>query len=162
MSDGVSYKLQGFEGLDLALDELPKATAKNVLRRTATNAMKRIEDRMAQLAPYDPQDRDGNGKHLNESMRTQTVTAKRARGSIKFDKQNGVAVMTGPAPVGKIPRANASWQEYGTVKMPAHSYARVAADVEAHSVIVDVRDELKAQIEKAKKRMKRKAAKLGV
>jgi hypothetical protein len=157
VSDGVSYKLQGFEGLDAALDELPKATKRNAMTRAATNALKPMVERMAQYAPFDPEDRDEDGRHLNESMRTQTAKAALAR-QLGTDRQKGVVVLAGPAPVGKRARANAGWQEHGTVKMPAHSYARVAADVEARNVIQNVRDELRGQIDKAKARMKRKAA----
>src|SRR3546814_1454919 len=83
---------------------------------------------MGQLAPYDPEDRDGDGKHLNETMKTQRVTAKRARGQARFDRSSGVPVMTGPAPEGKRARANAGWQEDGTVEMSTKPYARPAAD----------------------------------
>lgn len=155
-----TFKLEGFKELERALaEELPKATARNVLTRTATNAMKRIEDRMGQLAPRG--DGGTDGQHLADSMRTQPVTAKRARGSVRFDRKNGVAVMTGPAPEGKLDRANAGFQEYGTVKMSPNSYARPAADMEAENVIADVRDELAKQIDKAKARIARKAARGG-
>lgn len=156
----MKVKLKGFRELERALaEDLPKAVAKGVLRRTAVNASKPLLTRMAQLAPYDPQDRDEDGRHLNESMRTQPVTAKRRRGSARFARSSGVEVLTGPAPVGKRARANAGWQEEGTVKMAAHPYARPAADAEGEKVIAEVRDELAAQIEKSKKRIAAKAAK---
>jgi hypothetical protein len=66
--------------------------------------------------------------------------------------------MTGPAPVGRRARANAGWQEYGTVKMGAKSYARGAADTEADAVIDGLGDALAKQIDKAKARIARKAA----
>lgn len=165
------YKLTGFKELEEALtNELPKATAKNALKRTAFAAMKRIEERMAQLAPFDENDRDGDGRHLRETMITQMVKAKRARGSVRFAASNGVEVMTGPAPVGTRARITASALERGTGArytksgrfagiLPAQPYARPAADAEAHNVIEDVGRELKVQIEKARKRIARKAAK---
>ena len=154
-----TFKMTGFKESERALaEELPKATAKNVLWRTAEGAMKRIEDKMARLAPIDPQDRDGDGKHLNETMRTQRVKATRQAGSTRYDPRNGVEVITGPAPVGKRARANAGWQEDGTSKMAANSYARPAADTEGANVIHDVRDELTMQIGKAKDRIARRAA----
>jgi hypothetical protein len=156
----VKVKVEGFRELERALaEDLPRATAKNALTRTAVNSMERVRLKMAQLAPYDPNDRDGDGRHLNESMKTQPVKAKRQRGSVKFARSTGVEVMTGPAPAGKIARANAGWQEDGTVKMPPNAYARPAADSEARAVVMQVRDELAAQIDKAKARIARKLAK---
>jgi hypothetical protein len=154
----VTVKLEGFKELERALaEELPKATARNAMTRAATEAMEPMRERMAQLAPYDPDDRDEDGQHLRDTMRTQTAKARQAR-AFGVDRQSGVVVMTGPAPVGRRARANAGWQEYGTVKMGAKSYARVAADTEADAVIDGLGDALAKQIDKAKARIARKAA----
>jgi hypothetical protein len=154
----VTVKLTGFKELERALaEELPKATARNAMTRAATEAMEPMRERMAQLAPYDPDDRDEDGQHLRDTMRTQTAKARQAR-AFGVDRQSGVVVMTGPAPVGRRARANAGWQEYGTVKMGAKSYARVAADTEADAVIDGLGDALAKQIDKAKARIARKAA----
>lgn len=156
----MSIKLTGFREFEKALkEELPRATARNVLWRVATNAMKRVEDGMAQKAPYDPNDRDGDGNHLRDTMKTERVKATRQQGSVKFDSRNGVEVRTGPAPKGKRARANAGWQEEGTVKQAANPYARPTADAEQNHVIDDVRDELAIQIGKAKARIAKRALK---
>ena len=153
-------RISGFKEFERALkEELPKATAKNVLWRVATNAMKRVEEGMAQKAPYDSADRDGDGNHLRDTMKTERVKATRQQGSVKFDSRNGVEVRTGPAPTGKRARANAGWQEFGTVKQPAQSYARPTVDAEQDKVIDDVRAELTIQIEKAKARIAKRALK---
>lgn len=151
----MKIKLSGFRELEKALTELPKATARNVLTRTATAALAPVVARMGQLAPFDPQDRDDDGNHLNQTMRTQPAKAKLAK-AIGVPRQSGVVVLAGPASVGKRARANAGWQENGTVKMAAHPFARPAADAERDNVIRSVRDELAAQIEKAKARIARK------
>lgn len=157
---GSSFRTSGFKELDRALgEEFSKATAKNILWRTAEGAMKRLEDREKSLAPIDPQDRDGDGRHLNETIKTERVKATRQRGSVKFNSRNGVEVRTGPAPVGKRARSNAGWQEYGTSKMAASSYIRPAIDAESDNIIDDVRTGLGTQIDKARARIARKAAK---
>lgn len=154
-----TFKLDGFRELERALaEELPKSTARNVLNRTATKAIEPLRVKMGQLAPYDPEDRDGDGKHLNETMKTQPVTAKRARGQVRFDRSSGVQVMTGPAPEGKRARANAGWQEDGTVEMSPNPYARPAADSEGEATVRRVRDTLADEINKAKARIARKLA----
>lgn len=150
--------MTGFKELEQSLKDLPNATRRNVLVRTATKAMKPMEEQMAALAPIDPLDRDGDGRHLNETIRTQTVTGKRVRAIGGLDRSKEVAVMTGPAPIGKRARANAGWQEYGTVKMAAQSYARPAADARSGEVIDNVREDLGQEITRAATRMAAKAA----
>lgn len=155
----ITIRLEGFRELERALaEDLPKATAKNVLKRTAINSMEMVRQKMAQLAPFDPLDRDEDGNHLNETMKTEPAKARRQRGSVRFERSTGVQVMTGPAPVGKRARANAGWQEDGTVKMAANPYARPAADSEGRAVVEFVKNELAFQIEKSKAKIANKLA----
>lgn len=143
--------LSGFRELERALaEELPKATARNVLRRTAINAMGRIEDRAKQLAPKDSGD-------LADSITTKTAKAARQQGSVRFARSSGVSVNTGPT--GRPEGGKGAYQEFGTVKAPAQPYMRPAVDAEGQNVINDVREELTLQIEKAKARIAKKAAK---
>jgi HK97 gp10 family phage protein len=145
----VSVQLRGFSELERALtDELPKATSKNILRRTALNAMKPIEERAKELAPKD----DGT---LAASITTKVVKAKRVSRT-KF-ASSGVTVATGPT--GRPEGGNAAWQEFGTVKQAAQPYMRPAGDYESDAALDIIRDELAAQINKARKRIARKAAK---
>jgi hypothetical protein len=155
----VTFQIEGFAELERALaTELPKATARNAMRRAATEAMEPMRERMSQLAPFDPNDRDEDGQHLRDTMRTQPARARLAR-ALGISRQSGVVVLTGPAPVGKRARSNAGWQEWGTVKMIAQSYSRVAADSEAPVVFSLAKEKLTEQVDKAKKRIARKAAK---
>ena len=148
-----TFRMTGFKELERALsDDLPKATARNVLRRAATKSMERIRLKMGALAPRDEGDLAG-------SMKTQNVTAKRARGSVRFARSSGVQVMTGPAPEGKLNRSNAGWQEDGTLEMSPNPYARPAADSEGAAVVKEVREILTDEVSKAKARIARKAAK---
>lgn len=148
-----TFKLTGFKELERALvEELPKATAKSVLRRTGINAMKRIENRAKELAPRD----DGA---LIASITTKPVKAKRTSRT-RYESQSGITIATGPTSRrADDPGGNPAWQEFGTVNMPANPYMRPAADSEIPAVLNDVRDELALQIEKARKRIARKAAK---
>lgn len=155
----MTSKVEGFKELERALEELPKATARNAMTRAATESMEPMREAMARNAPYDPLDLDEDGQHLNESMRTQTAKAKQAR-AIGIGRQAGVVVLTGPAPVGKRARANAGWQEFGTAKMPAHPYARPAADSENQTVFGNVKEALAKQVDKAADRIRRKAARI--
>lgn len=147
----INADLKGFRELERALaEDLPRATARNVLRRTAVNAMARIEAAAKRNAPV----ADGT---LRDSIKTRSVKAKRQAGSAKFARSSGVEIATGPT--GRQEGGNAAFQEFGTVKMRPHPFMRPAVDSEGQNVIDEVRDELAAQIEKAKARIAKKAAK---
>jgi HK97 gp10 family phage protein len=146
----VTVQTHGFKELEAVLvNDLPKTTAKNVLKRAAIEAMKRIEARAQELAPKD----DGT---LADSITTKPVKAQRTSRT-RYASQSGVTVATGPT--GRPEGGNAAWQEFGTVNMPANPFMRPAADSESGAVIDDVRAALVAQIDKAKARIARKLAK---
>ena len=105
----MTFKIEGFAELERALkEELPKTTARNAMRRAAIESMEPMRERMSQLAPFDPNDRDEDGQHLRDTMRTQSPKAKLAR-ALGTSRDAGVVVLTGPAPVGKRARSNAGW-----------------------------------------------------
>jgi HK97 gp10 family phage protein len=153
-----SVTLSGFKELeDVLVNEFPKATSKNVLKRTGMVAMKPLEARIKELAP----ERKGV---LASSVKTQSVKAKRIKGSSRFETQKGVTIVTGPSSAKGADSAggNAAWQEFGTVNMPANPYVRPAADSELPVVLGIVRTELALQIEKVRVRAAKKAAKINV
>lgn len=146
-----SFRIIGGRELDRALaDELPKAVARNVMKRAAIDAMQPLEAAAKGFAPRD----DGD---LADGITTQPVKAKRARGSVRYDAASGVEVATGPT--GRQEGGNPSWQENGTVDMPAHPYMRPAADSEGANVIARIRAALVVQIDKSKARIAARAAK---
>lgn len=152
MADGVTFKLEGFQELEKALlEELPRATAKNTSRRAMIEAMKPVEQRAKELAPHD----DGQ---LRDSITTKAVKAKRVSRT-RYASSNIIEVATGPT--GREEGGNAAWQEFGTVKQPPVGYMRAAADLEAEEVVDRLRHHLTAQVEKAKARIARKAARAG-
>lgn len=141
---------KGLRELQSQLDELPKATSRNVLARAGIKAMRRIETRAKELAPVD----DGQ---LRNSITTQKAKAQRVSAT-RFAQ--GVTIETGPT--GKRPAGgNAAWQEFGTVKMAANPFMRPAADGEGPAVMADLKQELAAEILKAAARIARKSAKGG-
>jgi HK97 gp10 family phage protein len=151
----VSVKTHGFDELERALvSDFPKATAKNILRRAAINALKPIEARAKQLAPKD----DGT---LAESITTKPVKARRASRD-RYESASGVTIATGPTSRrADDPGGNAAWQEEGTVNMPANPFMRPAWDAGHDQVLDTVRTELALQIDKARARIARKLAKAG-
>lgn len=145
----MKVKLTGFRELERALaEDLPKATARNVLNRTARESMERIRTGMSERAPK-------NQGALAGSMKTQPVKAKRSSRT-RFARSSGVSVNTGPT--GREEGGNAAWQEFGTVDQPAQPYARPTADAEGEAVVAEVKDVLTMQIDRAKARVARKLA----
>ncbi|WP_394658426.1 hypothetical protein [uncultured Novosphingobium sp.] len=145
--------LSGFRELERALaEDLPKATAKAALRRTAVNSMNRIENGMKNHAPRDRGD-------LIASIKTKPAKPQRIPGTKRYARSGGVSVNTGPS--GRPEGGNPAWQENGTVDMPAHPYARPTADAEGENVITEVKGELTKQIDAAKARIAKKAARAG-
>lgn len=145
--------LTGFKELaDALANELPKATAKNTSRRAAIEALKPLEQRAKELAPRD----DGA---LVGSITTKAVKAKRVSRT-RYASSGSVSVATGPSSRRGADSAggNAAWQEFGTVKMPAHPFMRPAADAEGQDTVDRLGEALAVQIGKAKARIARKAA----
>jgi hypothetical protein len=93
-------------------------------------------------------------------MKTQEVKATRQRGQVRFDPKTSIELITGPAPEGRLNRANAGFQEYGTVKMGPNAYARPTADAENENVVDDLREILGDEIRKTAARAARKAARV--
>jgi HK97 gp10 family phage protein len=147
-------RLVGFKELASALEaELPKATRKNITRRAAIDALKPLEQRAKALAPKD----DGA---LANSITTKPAKAKRVSRTRYASTSGSISVMTGPTSGRGADSAggNAAWQEFGTVKMPANPYMRPAADTEGQDTVDRLGEALAVQIDKAKARIARKAA----
>ena len=148
-------EFSGFEGLEDALIELEQFsgrtnTGKNAVRRGMRNAMKRLENKAKALAPVDRGD-------LRDSIKTKNAKARRRRGSVKFQRETGISMLTGPTVI----RGDnyGYFQEFGTVHAAPQPFMRPAADSEGENVIAIVSDELRDAIDKSLARARKKAAK---
>src|SRR5690606_12340530 len=164
----ITFKTEGFRELAEELDEFPKSARNTVLGNSARRALQPIADRMAELAPYDPDDRDENGIHLKDTMRVQRARAKLAR-AMGVPSKNGVVVLAGPAPKGRRLRTIALSLEDGTGErfhktgrpvctVTAQPYARPATNSLSGEVIDVVNNEMMVQILKAAEGIVRNAA----
>lgn len=146
-----TVKTEGFAELDKTLGEMPKATAKNVMRRTLRKVAQPMAATMKAKAPVD----DG---HLRDSIGVGTRLTRRQAGlhrkMFKDDKAS-VEVFVG---AGGLPQAIT--QEFGTFKEPPQSFARPAFDQHKGELIPAIGREMWAEIEKAAKRQARKTARL--
>lgn len=145
----MTVKLRGFRELErkLAVD-LPKATARNVLRRVAKGALEPMADLAAQKAPEER-------GILSFSIVVSEGRTRRAR--TFFRRVRGVEMAMGPAS-GLGATYYASHVEFGTIDTPAQPYMRPAWDTGKQSALDYVEDNLWREIDRAVGRAaKRKA-----
>lgn len=140
-------KVEGLKELDAALGELPKATAKNVLKRALSEAAQPIADHYAGHVRREWGD-------LADSTSVGTKLNRRQKRLHR--KQSAVEVFVGPT---KKPQ-RAMFNEFGTPKVPAQGAMRGAWSAKHMGALNAIRDALAAQIEKARARMAKKAARL--
>lgn len=173
---GVSVSVSGLKELDANLRLLSKATARNTLRRVLTKAGQPIADAAAALAPDDPSTGAPDLKTSmlvtsrlkNEVGRSEFAEVKRSGGGqaeavqAMRDARRTAAGEGSFAEVYVGPSADifyAHMQEFGTAHHPPHPFLRPAFDQEGGKVLDIIMSELGGEIDKAVKRMKRRAAK---
>ena len=139
-----SFKVEGLRELERALAELPKATAKNTLKRTLKLAAQPIADHAQRLAP-----RDTGG--LADGI---MVTTKKPKRHKPKSGRAFAEIYIGP----KARSVNAVPQEFGTVNHPAQPFMRPAWDSEQMNALDIIKNELGDQITKAAARLAKKAA----
>jgi HK97 gp10 family phage protein len=157
-------KLSGFDDVEAALKELPKATSKNVVKRAMLDAAEPMVQDAKGKAPR----REGD---LAEGI---SATAQIVSSQAPFSRKPGkgeVRVFVGPnykpgtpgyAPhahlveFGTGPRFTESGASRG--QMPAEPYIRPAYDGGKHGFIDRLSQSILAEIEKAKARLARKNA----
>ena len=140
-----TVKVEGLRELETALKELPKATSRNVLSRTLRAAAQPIADRGESLAPV-----GATGK-LADSYSVSIKLNKRQRKLNK--KESPVEIYVGPTQ-----HAKSVQTEFGNAHQSAHPHLRPAWDAEMKPTLERIRVELAQQIEKARQRLARKAA----
>jgi HK97 gp10 family phage protein len=157
-----SLKIEGLKELDAALAELPQATSKNVMRRAAKKALGIVIDAAIPNVPVD----EGA---LKKSMKVSTRLSKRqaalARREFKTEGKAAIVMYAGPS---AFPHAHLI--EFGTKpryqkktgkfvgQVRARPFMRPAWDSKRAQVLVSFQSDMWTEIEKATKRLARKAA----
>ena len=140
-------KFEGGRELDAALGQLPKATGRNVLKRTLKHAIQPIADAARANAPKQT-------LHLVESLdegfRLNKRQSRANRNSKSFQEIHFGAT-NDPA---------ARHQEFGTVNHPAQPYLRPAWEANRQEAFNRIGPSLWEEIEKAAARAARKTARL--
>jgi HK97 gp10 family phage protein len=142
----MAIHVEGLKELDEALKELPKATARNVIKRAFVQAIAPMEEQARAQAPR----RTGQ---LAGSIAFGTRLSRRQKGLHK--KESDVEFFAGAA---ALPHAHL--QEFGTAHHVAQPFMRPAWDANKMPALNSVARFLRDEIEKARARLARKAARL--
>ena len=140
-----SFRIEGLtELVDGMLNELPKATSANVVKRALMKAAAPMESDAKQNAPVK------TGK-LKEKIDIGTKLSKSARK--KHPKEMKYEVYVGPPSMSRAIVA-----EYGSVKQSPKPFMRPAWDANKKSALKDIVSVLSEELEKARQRIARKTA----
>lgn len=151
MARAVTVKVEGLSELDKALGQLPKATAKNVLRRVLKEAGEPIARAARDRAPRDE-------LHLYENIDVGTKLTRRQaalhRKMFKDDRVTAEVFVGASNPAGVQ-------QEFGNERHAPQPFMRPAWDATKRQALHIIEHLLWTEIDKAAKRQARKAAKAG-
>lgn len=148
----ISVKIEGLQALDAALAELPKATAKNVLKRTLMKGADLVEAAAQQDAPKETGTLDRSvveGTRLTRSQRDDGPTLQ-ADGSFLSAAKGYVAVFVGTA------MSRGMFTEFGTFKDRPQMWFTRAWESTKNEALEVISSMLGSEIEKAADRLRRK------
>lgn len=141
-----SFTIEGLADLQHALEELPKATGTNVLKRVLLAAAEPIAHMAESLAPV-------KTGRLKRSFTAGTRLTSRQKS--QHVKESKVEIFAG---AGALVEAITS--EFGTVKQAPRPFMRPAWDSNKNRALNDIKNDLADEIEKARQRLARKAERL--
>lgn len=156
----MTFKMQveGLKEIDKALGDLPKATAKAVLRRILTKRGQPIAESMRSNAPV----HDGSYK---ASIKVSTKLSKRQRALARKEGLDDVNVYVGAGEPqshliehGTKPRKHKKTGK-STGSMPARPHIRPAWDKHKGALLDDIGKDIWAEIDATAKRLAKRAAK---
>lgn len=143
-----TVKFEGLRELEEALSELPKATARNTLRRVLKKRAEPVKQAMEARAPrltgYTARSIEIS-QSLNPAQRREAKREGKDFAEVYVGSRRGSAAVL---------------QEFGTVTQPAQPYMRPAWEATQDDVLGGIAEDLAAEIEKARARLARKAARL--
>jgi hypothetical protein len=152
-----TMRFEGGKDLDAALGELPKASAKGVLRRVGIKALQPMAETWRDLAPDDPAT---GGNDLKNSIVVGTKLNKRQAALARKDQNKSLVTVY----VGTNDPAGIQ-QEYGNVNHGPQPSGRPAFQQEGLGAIEivakELGDEIKRTVERRAKRAAARAARVG-
>lgn len=169
MPSMVSMKVEGLSDLEEALRELPKATAKNTIRRALLAAAQPIEQQaqsLIRVRRVSPAVVTAKVKFTTGDAGKRAFAEALARGATREeageaahqanDTSDDPSITSGVTSVGPTKRAFYGF-EFGTRQQAPKPFMRPAWDTHKTASVNTIKDELKTQIEKARIRIVKKA-----
>lgn len=150
----MNVTITGFRELEEALEEFSKASARNILKRAAMEAIQPLADEMANLAP----ERATGGGKLKDAITVSDKLGKRQKRLQRRQTKDFVEVYAGVEDVGGKHVASSVQQEFGNENHGPQPYARPAFDKEAQPTVDRLLITIKDEIDKATARAQRRAA----
>lgn len=141
-----TVKVEGLRELEQALLELPKATSRNVMKRTLLKAGRPIEAEAERLAPV-------LSGHLRKSIAVSSKLSRRQKKAQRVLKDSEVEVFIGSSSLGVL-------QEFGTAHHGPQPFMRPAWHGHKMRALETIKEDMWTEIDKAAKRLAKKAAKL--
>lgn len=151
-------KITGLKELDKALAELPKATARNVLRRVLTKRAQPIATHASELAPDDPAT---PGKSIRYVVGNTLSPRQRSlhRRQTKDDKAFAEVFLGQEVEAGaKAADPAGVQQEFGNINHGPQPSLRPAWEAGKAALLDGIAEDMRAEIEKSAKRLAAKAA----
>lgn len=155
----VKMKIEGAGSIERALGELPRGTAKGVMRRSMKKSLKPVAQAAQALSPF-------------TIAVTSKLTARQSREARNDRGRSKVVLYVGPVQPTGEDAPHAHLYEFGTGPrvqaktgrstgaMPARPFMRPAWDMAKPVILEILRREVWAEIEKAVERARRKAARV--
>jgi len=155
--------VEGLRELQEALRELPKATARNVLRRALTEAAQPMAAAAEAKAPVAKGSLKRSHTVGTKLSRRQKGVHRQWAGTVPVRTPRGwrsapakaVYVFAGPGP---LPQA--TQQEFGNANHPPQPFMRPAWDAHKEQAARTIKERMAAQLEAARKRIARKAERI--
>ena len=173
MARKISFKVEGLKELEAALLELPTATAGRTLKRAVAGPAADFADAASEKAPKDrpllaleikvstPKIINPGTAAFAAAMREGSTRAEAGQAARAANRAAGGTGKSVIVHVGPTKRAfHGGWQEFGTAHHRAQPYMRPTWDALGPKMPAQIGVTLAEEIEKARKRLARKAARI--
>lgn len=157
----MKLRVRGLRELDRALSELPKATARNVLKRAARTAlepMRAAAEAKAPVASGDLQVSIVLSEKRTRRVKKSNPAVRQKGGGFRRSASTNYAIAMGPSS-GEGVLNYAALEEFGSANNPPQPFMRPAWDSEKQATLDRLIEELTSEIGRAAERARRRALK---
>jgi len=144
----ITVKVVGLAELEAALTQLPEKVAKKSMVEAMTEATEAFRQRAIELAPYDPEKKEG--MHLQDGIKKQMRTGSK---STAGSWVHGKVGLHPDVWYGRL--IEFGWNAKGVTQIAAHPFMRPAFDGEKYRALAIISQKLEAGIQAAARELHR-------